>query len=174
MLKNYKEAVGIYDLLINLLPSDAEHIANRGIVYHHLGEQKLSISDLTKSIELEPKNSYRYASRAFIKDFIGNHSGAIEDYNKAIELDPEDVISINNRGMLEEKLGRMHQAEKSFARADDLIGVDMQYLTQHEQTTKTAVAKKDQFTFGYFISIIKSLIASAKERKSFIKFLFRH
>ena len=173
-LERHSEVIEIYNILINLLPNNAEHHAVRGLSYHALGEHQQTLADLSAAIELEPENGYRYASRAFIKDFLGLHLEALEDYNKALELDPEDAVSLNNRGLVEEKLGRMQLAQESFKRADELAGVEIQDHKPIMQTSNEVKEKSTKVDFKYFIGILKSLFTSASERKKFINFLFKN
>jgi tetratricopeptide (TPR) repeat protein len=171
-LELYNDVIIIYNSLINLIPSNAENYASRGLAYHAIKEHNHTLADFSTAIDLEPDNGYRYASRAFIKDYLGDHLGAIEDYNKAVELDPEDAISLNNRGLLEEKLGRMHLAQESFARANELAGIDNQTHKHLAQTAGTT-RKNVKVDFKYYLGIIKGLLSSASERQKFIRFLLK-
>ena len=123
--KDYSRAIKYFNLLIELHPSDADAISERGVSRFHMNDLQGAMSDMNKSLELEPKNPYRYASRAYIRSRKGDTKGAISDYKRAIELDPEDAISYNNLGLLEEKLGYMQQSKKRFQLADKLAGDEL-------------------------------------------------
>lgn len=125
-LKKFEISIELFTLLINDYGNKAAYISERGLAYFMAGNVKKAMADFDEAVRLEPENPYRYASRAFIKDRIGNLEGSLSDYNMALALDPEDAISYNNRGMVEEKLGHKEQAKKSFARADELSGVETQ------------------------------------------------
>ncbi len=169
-LADHTEVVEVYNTLINLLPSDADSYAGRGIAFYHLGHHRLSLADFDKAVALEPANGYRYASRAYIKDNLGDHLGALADYTRAIELDPEDAISLNNRGLVEEKLGRQHLAQESFARADELAGVDPGKLSYPKSPAPPRPPRR--VGLKQFFATLKSLLTSAGERKRFYRFLF--
>lgn len=175
--ENYTTALETHNTLINLIPGNAEYLAERGLTYHMLKDAQQALNDFNKAVELEPENPYRYASRAFIKDYYGDHYGALDDYDKAIELDPEDAISLNNRGIIEEKIGRLDDAKKSFDQSDVITGVDkkIQEVTGHDQpapvSSSTELEEKNESIVTLFFKTVKSLITSQEERRSFLKYL---
>ena len=175
-LKNYQVAIDTHNTLINLLPSNADYYAERGLTFHMLEDKSQAMQDFNRAVELEPENGYRYASRAFVRDFYGDHYGAVNDYNKAIELDPEDAVSLNNLGVIEEKLGRLEQAMENFDRSDKITGVDQKLkeatsVVQSDKTKKPAVSPAKSSGFKNFYQTLKAMFTSSRERRLFIRFL---
>ena len=119
-LEEYQLSIDAFDELINLSPSNAHYISERGVAHHLRGDQESAMTDFNRALALEPANPYRYASRAYLKSRLKDLHGALADYNKAIELDPEDAISLNNKGLVEQELGYQERAQASFKRADKL------------------------------------------------------
>jgi tetratricopeptide (TPR) repeat protein len=116
-----KEALKLFNQLVERYPSNADYWSERGVVYFHMNEQQKALADLDQAVILQSKKSYRYASRAYVKAHFKMTREAIADYQKAIELDPEDAIAINNLGLLEEQLGYNESAKKHFQQADELV-----------------------------------------------------
>jgi tetratricopeptide (TPR) repeat protein len=90
---NNHEAIANFTAAIALEP-ELSHAAltkaffNRAIAKGNIGDQKGSMLDFVKAIELDPtpKNAEAYLSRAVAKNAIGDTKGAAADYNKALEL----------------------------------------------------------------------------------------
>jgi len=55
MLKREWEAIGIYDALIAVEPTNAGHYTNRGIAYDRLGEYEQAVVNYEKSLSLDPE-----------------------------------------------------------------------------------------------------------------------
>ncbi len=118
--EKFKEALVVFNDLIEDFPNSADCWSERGVVHFHLNNRKEALADMDKAVNIEPLKSYRYSSRAYIRGHYGMASEAIEDYKKAIELDPEDAIAYNNLGLLEERLGYKEIAKQRFEIADHL------------------------------------------------------
>lgn len=173
-LKSFESAISDYNHLINLFPTNTEHISDRGLSYHMLGSYDEALNDFNKVIALEPENPYWFACRAFIKDYIKDFNGALEDYEMVLTLDPDDAIALNNKGLIEEKLGYMAKAQQSFEKADELQGVDLEKEIGHLKIPvekKTDIPKKS--TFKHFFAVLKNLFTSSQERQAFLSFLFK-
>jgi tetratricopeptide (TPR) repeat protein len=108
---------------LEVFPDNPDLLAERAVVYLHLGNKSLCILDLDKAVDIERHNPYRYASRGFVREKLGDIEGAAADYEKALELDPLDAITHNNLGMIFEKKGRAQQAKPHFEMADALQGL---------------------------------------------------
>ena len=79
--QNHSVAVEKYSACILLAPMAPELYSERGVCYIHLKEEKKSLADFDKSVELQPDYAYRYASRGHARDFFGDIDGAIDDYD---------------------------------------------------------------------------------------------
>jgi len=122
----FKEALQIFNDLINSFPDNASYYSERGVVYFHMKSKQKALSDMDKAVELEPKKSYRYSSRAYIRGHFGMIHDAIKDYEYAVELDPEDAVAYNNLGLLQEQIGYQKMANDQFNKADKLADIQNQ------------------------------------------------
>ena len=172
--KLFEKALADYNKLVNLLPTDPELIADRGLSYHMLGSYDNALADFNKVIELEPNNPYWYSCRAFIKDYIKDYEGSLIDYEKVLSLDPEDAIAHNNKGLVEEKLGYLERAQRSFNQADEIQGIDLEKEIGHLQIPVEEKRQMVQrFSVNYFFKVLSGLFSSSEERAKFISFLTR-
>lgn len=120
----HSEALTVLSRGLDVFPENPDLLAERAVVFLHLGKKALCILDLDAAVELEKQNPYRYASRGFVREKLGDIEGAASDYEKALELDPSDAITHNNLGMIFEKKGRAQQAKSHFDLADALQGLE--------------------------------------------------
>ena len=172
--KSFEKALADYNKLVNLIPTDPELIADRGLSYHMLGSYDNALADFNKVIKLEPDNPYWYSCRAFIKDYIKDYEGSLIDYEKVLSLDPEDAIAHNNKGLVEEKLGYLERAQRSFNQADEIQGIDLEKEIGHLQIPVEEKRQKVQrFSVNYFLKVLSGLFSSSEERAKFISFLTR-
>ncbi|MBL0691198.1 MAG: tetratricopeptide repeat protein [SAR324 cluster bacterium] len=80
-------SLSYFNQAINRVDSDDDSLLlGRGVVYHQLDENELSLIDLNKSIEIEKDNSRAYLFRAFVNDKLGNTKLAMADLAKACTL----------------------------------------------------------------------------------------
>lgn len=56
LLENYEESIRYYNEYLSMRKSDVNAIAERGVVYHHLGQTELAQKDIKKAIKVEPDN----------------------------------------------------------------------------------------------------------------------
>jgi len=172
--KSFEKALSDYNKLVNLIPTDPELIADRGLSYHMLGSYDNALADFNKVIKLEPDNPYWYSCRAFIKDYIKDYEGSLIDYEKVLSLDPEDAIAHNNKGLVEEKLGYLERAQRSFNQADEIQGIDLEKEIGHLQIpVEEKLQKVQRFSVNYFLKVLSGLFSSSEERAKFISFLTR-
>jgi len=123
-LNRHNEGLAALNRGLDAFPENPDLLAERAVVFLHLGKKSLCILDLDRAVELEKLNPYRYASRGFVREKLGDIEGAAADYEKALELDPTDAITHNNLGMIFEKKGRPTQAKTHLQLADALQGLE--------------------------------------------------
>lgn len=172
-LEAYDKSLLDFDVLVNLVPTDASIISERGIARFYLKDSVGAIQDLDKAQELEPENAYRYSSRAYIRAALNDLDGALEDYQKAVELNPEDAISLNNMGLLEESKGRGDVAKKYFGASDEVnergLNAGDSISGNKNESEKKQVSKPT--LKESFLDTLKKLFTDKSERKAFINFI---
>ena len=186
-LRNLESALDDFDYLISMEPYNPNFISDRAVVLHLLGRNKEALEEFDRALNFEPLNPYRYSSRAYFRDRIGDLKGAIEDYEKAIALDPEDAVSYNNKGLVEEKIGYKEKSQKSFKKADELVGYKpIQSSTDKlEKQSKNGFPTNDQdhkmadhessstqkLTISNYMETIKNVFTNKKTQQEFRDFI---
>lgn len=165
--EKYDDALNLTSALIKNEPENPDFVGLHGLAKFYVKDISC-LAELDKAVELDPENPYRYSSRAYIRDVMGDTSAAIEDYLKTIELDPEDHIAFNNLGMLQEKAGRQEKAKKSFAKADEILGIDKHKPSFPEENMQHAInksKKEDKW------SVLKNTMSSKNGWQEFLSFV---
>ncbi|OSZ79721.1 hypothetical protein CAP36_00185 [Chitinophagaceae bacterium IBVUCB2] len=95
LLDKLEEAISLLDTAITLDGSYAPFYNNRGLYHNNLYEEKKSIVDFKKAIELDPNNYVYYSNMAlsyyYDKDFL-NACEAFE-ISKGLDLSASDINS---------------------------------------------------------------------------------
>ncbi len=103
----YLIALEYFDKAISLiyLPINKERLVEayelRGITKRFLGRYLESISDYSKSIELDPKNSYLYFGRAMSYECLNQNEEALKNFKLSIMLDPDFSLALSMVDYLE-------------------------------------------------------------------------
>jgi Tfp pilus assembly protein PilF len=108
--QQYEEALAYYTLAIELDPTFAEALTNRGATYNELEQYDEALVDHNTAIELDPENLEAYNNRAITFCKLEQYENALLDYARAIELDPARAQTYINRAYAYEKLGRYNDA----------------------------------------------------------------
>ena len=58
-MERHQEALEVLDLAIDIYDEYADAISQRGVVFFHIGELAMALSDMDRAVELEPLNPYR-------------------------------------------------------------------------------------------------------------------
>jgi protein O-mannosyl-transferase len=119
-LRNYRQAIGDYDKVIEIKPKYTEAYSNRGNAYLHLGNDRQAIGDFDKAIEINPKHERAYNNRGTAYSNLGNDTQAIRDYDKAVEINPKYEKAYNNRGKSYSLLGNYRQAIGDYDKAIEI------------------------------------------------------
>ncbi len=79
-------ALGMYDDLVRLAPTDAKAWCNRGLVRGTLGEHEAAVADLSHALSLDPTLVKAFGGRAQALIALGRTEEACADIVKAREL----------------------------------------------------------------------------------------
>jgi Tfp pilus assembly protein PilF len=181
-IRDHQSSVNELKKALEIAPNDANVYSEMGVSLFHAKQINEALVMMDKAVKIEPENPYRYSSRAYIKDALKDIDGAIADYEKAVELDPDDAIALNNLGMLQEKKGKIKESKQSFAKSDELQGIDWDEVKKRMQISDnggTSVKDKKEaqseikFTAEpkSFWSVFLGIFKSKKEFKAFVDFV---
>jgi tetratricopeptide (TPR) repeat protein len=112
--KRYEEVVVCLTTLLaeKLISEKLKSVAfdQRGYAYRQLGDQKLSLQDMLKAVELNAEDATYQFGLALTHQNLGDYDAAITQYQRAIKLNPEYASAYNN-------LGSVYSAQKRYEEA---------------------------------------------------------
>lgn len=115
--KRYKEALTLYEKIIQLKPGWDWPYNNRGLVYRNIGQYDNSISNYKKAIEINPMFAEAYNNRGVAYTKISLWDQAISDLTKALEINPWLSEAYNNRGICYRNKGEYDSAISDYNKA---------------------------------------------------------
>ncbi|MEN8121464.1 MAG: tetratricopeptide repeat protein [Bacteroidota bacterium] len=111
---NLKEAITIFNKVINKSPKNHEAYHGRGDMYAKLNQRDNAISDFNTAIKIKPDISGYYLSRGTLLGEMGDFVAAYKDLAKAIKLDKYSFMAFSNRGLLKVKEGKPDEAIEDY------------------------------------------------------------
>jgi tetratricopeptide (TPR) repeat protein len=120
----YYEAIGDFNLALNINPNFAAAINNRGMAKFYLGDNDGAISDYTKALEIDSTlvNGYKNRGLSYLR--LDQGADAEIDFSKAINLKPDDGDAYFKYGVAKAQLQQYDEALISYAKA-----IHLQYKT---------------------------------------------
>lgn len=119
----YREAIELFDLLLDRQPTSASDFNNRGLLHFQLGDLEAALADYDQALALNPKLAKVYNNRANCYVALGDMAAAIGDYEVAIDLNPTDLRARINQGITFRDLGYYREAIDAFDTALDLCNL---------------------------------------------------
>lgn len=117
---NYEQAIEHFTKSIELNPTDAISLNNRGNVYLSIGELDKAIKDYNRSIGFQPDFALAWMNRGNAYLNKKELDQAIENYSQAIELDPKEDAAWKNRASAYISLGKLRLAFEDCQKALEL------------------------------------------------------
>ncbi|XP_015885695.2 uncharacterized protein LOC107421063 [Ziziphus jujuba] len=109
-LKQYSDAIELYNCAIALSESNAVYYCNRAAAYTQVHKYTEAIRDCLKSIEIDPNYSKAYSRLGLAYYAQGNYRDAInKGFKKALQLDPNNESVKENILVAEQKLREEQQ-----------------------------------------------------------------
>lgn len=111
---NHKDAIALFNELIDRDPFNASHYNNRGLVYFQMSDLDKAIEDYNQAIQLNPSLDSVYNNRANYYACQGQLLSAILDYDVAIDLNPSNVRAWINQGITFRELQMFERSVECF------------------------------------------------------------
>jgi tetratricopeptide (TPR) repeat protein len=116
--ENYEEAINCLDLAIKYNPCDGAAYNDRALcTIESGGNQRRSLADFDKGIEVEPDYASVYHNKGWYLNKLGLHQEAIPYFEKTLELEPGRAVTYENLADTYLNLGEKQQAVKAFRKA---------------------------------------------------------
>ncbi len=112
-----------YSLAIEISPTNASAMANKGASLMNRRDYLKALSLFNRAIKLQPNYGNAYMNRGLLKDLLGDPDGAISDLNKAVQLTPVDPQVYLFRAQFHSRRGSKSQALADF---DKVVALDPQ------------------------------------------------
>ncbi len=135
-LGNYDKAVAELTRALDVAPSDAQVLTDRGIAHFLKGDpagRETAMRDYDAAIRIDPNHAEALNNRAWSLFQTGRASDALADANRSIAANPANGYAYDTRGQIFESLGRREDAIRDYERA---IAID---TTQ--ETSRAALAR---------------------------------
>jgi len=117
----YKNALGSYNMSIDINPCDEMAWDNKGNVLTYINKFDDAIQAHDKAIMLNSQYALARSNKGFTLFRQGKYDDAIKAYDEAIKLDPGFVKAWNGKGNALNALGRSAEAEAAFNKAKELV-----------------------------------------------------
>jgi len=104
-----KEAIDIFNQLIEENPAHYQALGNRGVAYLYLGDKRRAYEDLTIAVKNQATARFFYF-RSLSRE-KANYKKVCEDLDNAIALEPSNARYYYDRGQLKFKLYRILKGE---------------------------------------------------------------
>jgi tetratricopeptide (TPR) repeat protein len=109
-IKNYKEAIACYKILLTHYPPTWELYNNLAFSQTYNNELKAAKDNFQKAIDADIYAAYPYDNLGYVFYLEKNYPIALELINKSIELDPSNSWAFKNRALVYIALGKIDSA----------------------------------------------------------------
>ena len=99
-------------------------LAQRGIGYDWLKDDRRALADYSQSLSLDPQDANTLYNRARIHERLGDPRLALADYDAFLRLRPDNGRALFNRGLILFNTGQLDKAIVDFTRAHELDPAD--------------------------------------------------
>jgi tetratricopeptide (TPR) repeat protein len=114
---NYKEALGIYDSLIEEDPENLDILFNKGVVLLKRNEYEDAIVDFDKIIGIDPNYKVALLMKGVGYHGLNNLKEEENCYDKALEIDPAYAKALFNKATLLKEKGEFEDADRYYNEA---------------------------------------------------------
>ena len=85
----YKEALALFDEMVDLRPGFAEAWNKRATVHYLLGNHRESLADIAATLEREPRHFGALSGRGLVYVALGDEVAALESFEAALRVHPK-------------------------------------------------------------------------------------
>lgn len=115
--KKFREAIQVFDQVLELDPDNHHALYNRGFAYFNLKMYNEAGEDFNQAIHYNPGDSTARLYKGLIKYYEQDFEGAITEYSEALEVAPYYADVYYNRGIARGQMGNYTEARDDFSTA---------------------------------------------------------
>ncbi|WRQ45752.1 tetratricopeptide repeat protein [Rhodobacterales bacterium FZCC0083] len=143
---DHANAIGIYELLINVQPNNASTHNLLGFLYKTVGDDDKALRSFEAAFKYNPNHASAYNNAGLMLKSKKQNENAIIYFKKSLKINASDPAVWDNLGVLLAETGELISAEAAFDEAIKLnpkIGLSVFHkaLTLHEQGRIAAAQK---------------------------------
>jgi tetratricopeptide (TPR) repeat protein len=131
-----KDALHVFQKVVDLMPNDAEAHYNLGVILKSKGQLNQAATSYQRAITLKPEYAEAHSNLGNTLKDLGRLDDAITHYRRAIKIQPDSADAHNNLGTTLKDLGTLN---KNHAQLDEAIA-----------SYRQAVALKPDFALAYY------------------------
>jgi tetratricopeptide (TPR) repeat protein len=111
-LGRYKEALKIYNNILEIYPNDIDALVNRGIVHYRLGDIQSAELSFDKALKIDKNNFDALLYKTLVLNRLGKREQAIEYYDSIskIPVGESNIDAMVNKGVAYEIMGKSEDA----------------------------------------------------------------
>jgi tetratricopeptide (TPR) repeat protein len=113
-LKEHREAIKWYNLLLIILPNDLDALNDKGLELYDLGEYNEAIECYDKALAIDPNYGTALNNKGLALNNLGRYKESIECLDKALAIDPNNNYALSNKGWALGELGRYEDEIKQY------------------------------------------------------------
>ena len=116
-LRNYTDAIALYDNATRINPEYSKAWYNRGISLFNLGRYEDAFASYENATRFDPGYSNAWVNKGVALGILDRYDDAIASYDRALTINPDDSDAWYNRGNALLYLDRYDDAIASYERA---------------------------------------------------------
>jgi tetratricopeptide (TPR) repeat protein len=124
-MRNFHDALINFDLAIKTSPLKPVYFYDRGITNNFVGDTNHALEDLTQAIALNNDYVDAYYARGIVYGERGDYELAMKDFDWVVQKRPKDYRAYYWRGKIDFLQGNKTSANKEYAQAVKLAGVQL-------------------------------------------------
>jgi len=124
----HEEALRCYEHALQLCPTAAGVLLNRGSCLRRLGRHPEALASYDRALELMPGHLAALCNRGLVLMDLGRPAEALASFEQALRLDPADPVAPNNRAYA---LLELRRAREALASCEQALAASPNYVDAH-------------------------------------------
>tara|TARA_B110000438_G_scaffold301983_1_gene358330 strand:- start:212 stop:1612 length:1401 start_codon:yes stop_codon:yes gene_type:complete len=164
---NYKQAIIIYDQILESNPKNASSLNMKGIAYSNMEQHTKSLKQFYKVLENDPENIRALAGMGMGFGNLGEYSESLSYLEKADKVNPNNIVIKNYKDIIQNTLKKYPYTptEKPTNTMKNTIGNIPNWVKQTTNWWAITSISDEKFTEGIQYLIKKEIIMIPENKK---------